>query len=87
MPPMGEKRHAKKIILLRKGNETTRKIEVFHGETFPGKTFVNMLGDPANLDRTGLYRLRIDGKWFPARQKMLYSKSELNKILTQFIGE
>lgn len=87
MLAMGEKRHAKKIILVRKGNETTRKIEVFPGEMFPGKTFVNMLGDTATPDRTGLYRLRIDGKWFPARQKMLYDKDELNKILIQLIGE
>lgn len=84
---MGEKRHAKKIILVRKGNETTRKIEVFPGEMFPGKTFVNLLGDPAPTERKGLYRLRIDGKWFPARQKMLYEKDQLNRILTQFIGE
>lgn len=84
---MGEKRHAKKVILTRKGNETTRKIEVFDGILFPGKTFVDLLGDPAEADRKGLYRLRIDGKWFPARRKLLYTKDQLNQVLVKLIGE
>jgi len=84
---MGEKRHAKKVILIRKGSETTRKIEVFDGSLFPGKTFVDMLGDPVGKGRTDLYRLRIDSKWFPARQKMLYDREGLNRLLLQFIGE
>lgn len=84
---MGEKRHAKKVILTRKGNETTRKIEVFDGILFPGKTFVDLLGDPAEADRKGLYRLRIDGKWFPARRKLLYTKDQLNQVLIKLVGE
>jgi len=84
---MGERRHAKKVILSRKGNETTRKIEVFEGDLFPGKTFVDLLGDPANEDRRGLYRLRVDGKWFPARRKLLYTRDQLNQILVKMIGE
>lgn len=84
---MGEKRQAKKVILSRKGNETTRKIEVFDGLLFPGKTFVDLLGDAAEEDRKGLYRLRVDGKWFPARRKLLYTKSQLNQILVKMIGE
>lgn len=84
---MGEKRHAKKVILTRKGNETTRKIEVFDGILFPGKTFVDLLGDPADEERDELYRLRIDGKWFPARRKLLYTKDQLNQVLVKLIGE
>jgi len=84
---MGEKRHARKVILVRRGNETTRKIEVFDGDLFQGKTFINMLGGVANTDRDDLYRLRIDGKWFPKRQKILYNKEQLNQLLAKFIGE
>lgn len=84
---MGDKRLAKKVILVRRGNETTRKIEVFPGDLFPGKTFVSMIGEPAPEIRDHLYRLRLDGKWFPARQKLLYSKDELNKMLQTLVGE
>lgn len=84
---MGDKRLAKKVILVRRGNETTRKIEVFPGHLFPGKTFKDLLGHPAEDVREDLYRLRIDGKWFPARQKLLYSKEELNKVLQTLVGE
>ena len=83
---MGDKRLAKKVILVRRGNETTRKIEVFRGDLFPGKTFKDLLGNPAD-ERDTLYRLRIDGKWFPARQKLLYSKDELNRVLQTLVGE
>lgn len=84
---MGEKRHAKKIVLLRRGVETTCKIEVFPGELFPGKTFLNLSGEVVTRDRSRLYRLRIGGKWFPAREKILYTKTQLNEILINLIGE
>jgi len=84
---MGEKRNAKKVILARKGGETLRKIEVFEGSLFPGKTFVDLLGDPITGDREGLYRLRIDGKWFPARRKLLYTRDQLNQVLVRIVGE
>lgn len=84
---MGEKRHAKKVILIRRGNETTRKIEIFEGDLFPGKTFVDAIGEPVTPDRTDFYRIRLDGKWFPARRKMLYTKEQLNQLIVQLVGE
>ena len=84
---MGEKRHAKKVILVRRGQEDTRKVEVFCGDLFPGKTFEDMLGEDVREGREFLFRLRVDGKWFPARRKTLYTKEELNHILTEIVGE
>lgn len=84
---MGDKRLAKKVILLRRGKETTHKIEVFDGRLFPGKTFTSLLGEPLPEERYDRFRLRINGKWFPARQKLLYSREELNKVLTTLVGE
>lgn len=84
---MGEKRHAKKVVLLREGVDTNYKFEVFPGDMFPGKTFKDLLGDPITRDRSRLYRLRINGKWFPARRKILYTKSQLNETLINFVGE
>ncbi len=84
---MGEKRHAKKVVLVRDTPEKHSKIEVFSGEEFLGKTFNDILGEPLTVDRSSLYRLRINGKWFPARKKILYTKSQLNEILSNLVGE
>lgn len=86
---MGEKRQAKKVITVKRGANTTRKIEVFSGSLFTGKTFVDVLSDdiPASSDRSTLYRLRVNGKWFPAREKVLYDLGAVNEIVLKLIGE
>jgi len=87
MPRMGDKRSAKKVLLVRKGAETTRKIEIFQGGLFYGRTFILSSGESAPKDRSDLYRLRVNGKWFPARQKLLLNKDELNTLIIKLVGE
>ena len=86
---MADRRQARKTLLVRQGNNTLKKIEIFDGELFPGRTFTNSLGEPLKDedDRGYLNRLRVNGKWFPARRKILFQRHELNEILFRLIGE
>lgn len=84
---MGDKRNASKVILVRKGKETTRKIEVFDGELFPGRTFTDKLHRSLPDKREGYFRLRIDGKWFPEGAKILFSRRDLNTLLQELVSE
>ena len=84
---MGEKRQPRKVLLVRRGNETERKIEIFDGDLFPGRTFTDVTGEQLEEDREYLSRLRVNGKWFPARRKILFRRHELNETLFRLIGE
>lgn len=63
------------------------RMEMFNGELFWGRTFKDILGDPipAEADRGGYVRLRINGRWFPARQKVLYSREQAYRIIVEKI--
>ena len=87
MPAMAEKRQAKTVILVRKGAEKARKIEVFEGFLFEGSTFKTLGGEAAPKERSGLARLRVNGKWFPARRKVLLTRKELHDILIKTLLE
>jgi hypothetical protein len=84
---MGEKRHPAKVILVRGDRLPGRKIEIFSGDLFSGKTFYNLLGESVTEGRQHLFRLRINGKWFPARRKILYTSEDVNHLLIEIIGE
>lgn len=85
---MGERRQPRRTILIRQGNTTLKKIEIFEGSLFPGKTFTDIMGEPLKeTDRSLLSRLRVNGKWFPARRKILFQRHELNEALFRLIGE
>lgn len=84
---MGEKRHPDKVILIRGGVSPCRKIEVFSGSLFSGKTFYNLMGEPLSETRSDLFRIRVNGKWFPARRKILYAREDVNHLLIEVIGE
>lgn len=86
---MADRRLARKTILVRRGSETIKKIEIFDGDLFEGKTFLTSLGEPipVELDRADLVRVRLNGKWFPGRRKILFQRHELNELLFRLIGE
>lgn len=83
---MGERRKPHKTVIIKEPNRTS-KIEVFDGSEFGGSTFRNLLGELVNGERNGMFRLRINGRWFPARGKVLYDKKQLNRLLMERIGE
>lgn len=85
MARMSEKRQAKTVILVRKGTEKARKVEIFEGFLFEGSTFRTLAGEAAPSERSGLARLRVNGKWFPARRKVLLTRKELHDILIKVI--
>jgi len=46
-----------------------------------------LMGEPVTEGREKLFRLRINGKWFPARRKILYTREDVNYLLIEMIGE
>ena len=83
---MSEKRKPHVTLLVRRGaSRRARKVEVFHGASFSGRGFQDLVGAKAE-DAAGHYRVRVDGVWTPRNSKVLYSAEEVDALILQFIG-
>lgn len=66
---MGERRTSDIVILLKIEGKTHR-IELFHSSKFSW----------ANTEHSH-FRIRFDGKWFPSKQRKVYSMTQIKELV------
>jgi hypothetical protein len=66
---MGEKRKPTLTILLKKSGKSSGKVEIY----------------PASLwgVHWRKYRLKVNGKWYPPREKVFYYKTQIKEMFFQ----
>ncbi len=71
-------------VLMRAKGVTT-KIEVFEGSLFSLRRATDIVGNRIPKESVADYvRLRINGKWFPAKTTTLYTREQLHSIIVRF---
>lgn len=86
---MSEKRKPISAVLLKPPGKRTTKVEFFQGAEFTSGIYYSLAGKALTPARqAGRYRLRVSGKWFPGRRRVLYTRQEITKLLaTTLLGD
>lgn len=80
---MAEKRKPETVLWVRHGTGRSTKVEVFNGSQFAdARKFTDKKGrpiDPAAVHL--LHRLRVNGVWFPAGKRYLFTTSQCAALI------
>jgi len=83
---MSEVRKPVYSLLLKSRNaEENKKIEVFMAEEFPLGEYLNSMTGKKVQSHKNLYRVRVDGRWFPSGVKYLHPKIKLSNLITEIL--
>jgi len=75
-------------ITLKPKGGASLKIEVFEGRLFSARSATDLLGAPLSRAEAGkMVRLRVNGRWFPAKTVTLYSREQLHSLLAKFSNQ
>ena len=85
---MAEKRKPDTVLWVRHGTRRSFKVELFRAEQFSTSSrFTNKQGEPIWEFRVpGLHhRLRVNGVWFPAGRRVLYTQQQALDLISKEI--
>lgn len=70
------------LLVSRASRRTTLKVELFPATNFPVERFTAVNGRSIRANVVGSYlRIRVNGRWFPSKRRVLYSQNEVMKLL------
>lgn len=75
---MADKRKPETVLWVRHGTGRSTKVEVFSGGQFADlRKFTDKRGRPVTAETSPrMYRLRVNGVWFPAGKRLLFTPSQ-----------
>lgn len=85
---MAEKRKPDTVLWVRHADRKSMKVELFHAAQFERHLhhFIAAAGNPLSAnDLKGRHRLRVDGVWFPAGKRHLYTQQQVADLLCKEI--
>lgn len=80
---MSERRKATTVLWIRHEKQLGTKVELFAGEMFERlELFRDKDGEPITANNRGHYfRLRVDGLWYPAGRRVLFTKNQCMALI------
>lgn len=84
---MAERRKPDTVLWVRHEKGRSIKVEVFHSAHFERlQLFTDRAGKAIPLNnRDHYYRIRVDGVWFPAGRRVLYTKNQCLSLIKREI--
>lgn len=72
------------VVTVRPRKAKNTKIELFSGADFAAERFSHKDGSEVS-DTAKLYRLRVAGKWYPEKSRVLYSVDEVMEMAVDLL--
>lgn len=84
---MADKRKPETVLWVRHGKGSAHKVEIFSAGQFSAPhRFLDKNGHPIPANNLAHYhRLRVDGVWFPAGRRTLFTKNQCTALIKKEI--